>query len=146
MTSAIFNTCASGGNSIGTLVAVEGIDGRYEDSFETAKNEFGIDHNESRSGMGWTPYVSLVSSSFAMMARSDIALIRPRQKNETAPPGKSKAQHPTLIVGQSRKSAASAIRLVESGFQPAHLIAWSLCAEIKASCSNAPNFKSKKQL
>src|SRR5207302_10973342 len=31
-----------------------------EDSFETAKNEFGLDHNESRSWHGWHRHVSLV--------------------------------------------------------------------------------------
>jgi len=35
-----------------TLVAVEGHRWAIEDSFETAKNEFGLDHNESRSWHG----------------------------------------------------------------------------------------------
>src|SRR6188474_3343574 len=39
-----------------------------EDSFETAKNEFGLDHNESRSWHGWHRHVSLVILAFAMMA------------------------------------------------------------------------------
>jgi SRSO17 transposase len=39
-----------------------------EDSFETAKNEFGLDHNESRSWHGWHRHVSLVMLAFAMMA------------------------------------------------------------------------------
>jgi hypothetical protein len=41
-----------------TLVAVEGHRWAIEDSFETAKNEFGLDHNESRSWHGWHRHVS----------------------------------------------------------------------------------------
>ncbi len=38
------------------------------DSFETAKNELGLDHNETRSWQGWHRHVSLVMLAFAMMA------------------------------------------------------------------------------
>jgi SRSO17 transposase len=48
-------------------VAVEGHRWAIEDSFETAKNEFGLDHNESRSWHGWHRHVSLVMLAFAMM-------------------------------------------------------------------------------
>jgi SRSO17 transposase len=50
------------------LVAVEGHRWAIEDSFETAKNEFGLDHNETRSWHGWHRHVSLVMLAFAMMA------------------------------------------------------------------------------
>ena len=53
---------------IETLVAVEGRRWAIEDSFETAKSEFGLDHNESRSWHGWHRHVSLVMLAFAMMA------------------------------------------------------------------------------
>src|SRR5476649_2053928 len=56
------------GTSIETPVAVEGHRWAIEDSFETAKNEFGLDHNESRSWHGWHRHVSLVMLAFAMMA------------------------------------------------------------------------------
>lgn len=39
--------------SIDTLVKVEGHRWAIEDSFETAKNELGLDHNETRSWDGW---------------------------------------------------------------------------------------------
>src|ERR1019366_5680073 len=45
---AFFTTWCPAGTSIETLVAVEGHRWAIEDSFETAKNEFGLDHNESR--------------------------------------------------------------------------------------------------
>ena len=50
------------------LVMVEGHRWAIEDSFETAKNEFGLDHNETRSWHGWHRHVSLVMLAFAMMA------------------------------------------------------------------------------
>ena len=65
---AFFTTWCPAGTSIETLVAVEGHRWAIEDSFETAKNEFGLDHNESRSWHGWHRHVSLVMLAFAMMA------------------------------------------------------------------------------
>src|SRR5580658_9154168 len=65
---AFFTTWCPAGTSIETLVAVEGHRWAIEDSFETAKNEFGLDHNESRSWHGWHRHVSLVMLVFAMMA------------------------------------------------------------------------------
>jgi len=44
---AFFTTWCPVGTSIETLVAVEGHRWAIEDSFETAKNEFGLDHNET---------------------------------------------------------------------------------------------------
>jgi hypothetical protein len=43
---AFFTTWCPAGTSIETLVAVEDHRWAIEDSFETAKNEFGLDHNE----------------------------------------------------------------------------------------------------
>ena len=39
-----------------------------EDSFETTKNELGLDHNETRSWRGWRRHVTLVMLAFALMA------------------------------------------------------------------------------
>jgi SRSO17 transposase len=50
------------------LVSVEGCRWAIEDSFEAAKNELGLDHNETRSWHGWHRHVSLVMLAFAMMA------------------------------------------------------------------------------
>src|SRR3954466_10070427 len=65
---AFFTTWCPAGTSIEALVAVEGHRWAIEDSFETAKNEFGLDHNESRSWHGWHRHVSLAMLAFAMMA------------------------------------------------------------------------------
>src|SRR5713101_1735163 len=59
------------------------IGGAIEDSFETAKNEFGLDHNESRSWHGWHRHVSLVMLAFAMMAAI-------RHRANPPPPKKTK--------------------------------------------------------
>ena len=65
---AFFTTWCPAGTPIETLVAVEGHRWAIEDSFETTKNELGLDHNETRSWHGWHRHVSLVMLAFAMMA------------------------------------------------------------------------------
>lgn len=50
---AFFSTWCPKGTSAKKLVAVEGSRWSIEDGFETAKNEFGLDHNETRSWHGW---------------------------------------------------------------------------------------------
>lgn len=65
---AFFSTWCPVGTSMEKLVTVEGHRWAIEDSFETAKNEFGLDHLEARSWHGWHRHVSLVMLAFAMMA------------------------------------------------------------------------------
>ncbi len=65
---AYFSTWCPAGTPIETLVRVEGHRWAIEDSFETAKNELGLDHNETRSWHGWHRHVSLAMLAFAMMA------------------------------------------------------------------------------
>lgn len=77
---AFFTTWCPAGTAIQTLVSVEGHRWAIEDSFEAAKNELGLNHNETRSWHGWHRHVSLVMLAFAMMA-----VIRYRA-NDTTPP------------------------------------------------------------
>lgn len=77
---AFFSTWCPAGTSIEILVKVEGHRWAIEDSFETAKNELGLDHNETRSWHGWHRHVSLVMLAFAMLA-----VIRHRT-NSAVPP------------------------------------------------------------
>jgi SRSO17 transposase len=77
---AFFSTWCPAGTGITTLVKVEGHRWAIEDGFETAKNELGLDHNETRSWHGWHRHVSLVMLAFAMLAA-----IR-RRANEGPPP------------------------------------------------------------
>ena len=78
---AYFTTWCPAGTTVETLVAVEGRRWAIEDAFETAKNELGLDHNETRSWHGWHRHVSLVMLAFAMMA-----VVR---HHASAPPPKS---------------------------------------------------------
>jgi SRSO17 transposase len=99
---AYFTTWCPAGTGIETLVAVEGRRWAVEDAFETAKNELGLDHNESRSWHGWHRHVSLVMLAFAMLATI-------RHRADAAPPPKKMlriARQPSS-AGRSRRSAAS---------------------------------------
>jgi len=75
-----FTTWCPQGTSMETLARIEGHRWAIEDSFETAKNELGLDHNETRSWHGWHRHVSLVMLAFAMAA-----VIR-HHANVTPPP------------------------------------------------------------
>src|SRR6187200_51093 len=100
---AFFTTWCPAGTAMETLVAVEGRRWAIEDGFETAKNELGLDHNETRSWHGWHRHVSLVMLAFAMLAT-----IRHRA-NVAAPPKTliGLARTRTSSAGRSRRSAAS---------------------------------------
>jgi transposase len=50
---AYFSTWCPKGTAIDTLLGVEGHRWAIEDAFEAAKNELGLDHNETRSWHGW---------------------------------------------------------------------------------------------
>jgi SRSO17 transposase len=89
---AYFSTWCRAGTPVETLVKVEGHRWAIEDSFETAKNELGLDHNETRSWHGWHRHVSLVMLAFAMMA-----IIRYRT-NAASPP----KTNPRKVLWQRR--------------------------------------------
>ena len=100
---AFFSTWAPVGTSIEKLVRVEGCRWAIEDSFEAAKNELGLDHNETRSWHGWHRHVSLVMLAFAMMAT-----IR-HQANKAPAKTKQRKRIPEirrLSAGQFKKYAA----------------------------------------
>ena len=100
---AFFSTWCPKGTSLEKLVHIEGHRWAIEDSFETAKNEFGLDHNETRSWHGWHRHVSLVMLVFAMMAaiqhRANTAPLKKTLPRATPKPFSS--------AGRFRKSAAS---------------------------------------
>ena len=101
---AYFTTWCPKGTGIATLAAVEGHRWSIEDSFETAKTELGLDHNETRSWHGWHRHVSMVMLAFAMMAT-----VRHRA-NATSPIPNAPAMtrlHQITSAGRSRKSAGS---------------------------------------
>jgi SRSO17 transposase len=99
---AFFSTWCPAGTPIETLVRIEGHRWAIEDAFETAKNELGLAHNETRSWHGWHRHVSLVMLAFALMAR-----IR-HQANLSPPKTSQPAQRIRQLssAGRSRRSAA----------------------------------------
>jgi SRSO17 transposase len=101
---AYFTTWCPAGTGIETLVKVEGHRWAIEDGFETAKNELGLDHNETRSWHGWHRHVSLVMLAFAMLA-----VIRHHANTPTPPkiPIRLARRYQTSSAGRSRSSAAS---------------------------------------
>jgi SRSO17 transposase len=98
---AYFTTWCPAGTSIKTLVGIEGHRWAIEDSFETAKNEFGLDHNETRSWHGWHRHVSFVMLAFAMMAAIRHQANRPAPKKTTS---SARRKPPALSAGRFRKS------------------------------------------
>src|SRR6187397_1143630 len=100
---AFFSTWCPAGTGIEILVKVEGHRWAIEDGFETAKNELGLDHNETRSWHGWYRHVSLVMLAFAMLAA-----IRCQANALTPPkiPIRLAQRHQISSAGRSRNSAA----------------------------------------
>ena len=122
---AFFTIWCPTGTSIETLVAVEGHRWAIEDSFETAKNEFGLDHSEIRSKHGWHRYVSLAMLAFAMMAAIRHRANPPPKKRTAARRQKPKRATPSLIRWSIQEIRRIAVRLARKRIQPALIIAWS---------------------
>jgi len=144
---AFFTTWCPAATPIETLVAVEGHRWAIEDSFETAKNEFGLDHDESRSWHGWHRHVSLVMLAFAMMA-----VIRhranppPPKKRNAELQQKPKHSHAVMIRWSIQEVRRIAIRLARKRIQPARIIAWSLWRRAHQAAAQRAHFKANRQL
>ena len=117
---AYFSTWCPAGTSTDTLVTVEGHRWAIEDAFETAKNELGLDHNETRSWHGWHRHVSLVMLAFAVLAvtrcqanaAAEQTPARPSQTNARSFAGPSKR---SAALPHAWRSAASARRSSSPG-------------------------------
>lgn len=108
---AYFSAWCPAGTGIETLVAVEGHRWAVEESFEVAKTELGLDHNETRSWHGWHRHVSLVMLALAMLATIRHRATSGREKN--LPPRLRKqiqAAGPLVGAGSSphRRAAGAA--------------------------------------
>ena len=145
---AFFSTWCPYGTSIETLVKVEGHRWAIEDSFETAKNELGLDHNE-------TPLMArLASSRLARHARLRHDGRNPSScechaapKNE--PPkddvNDRKASSP-LIRWSVQEIRRIAIRLAQRRINPANVIAWSLWRRAHQADARKAHIKRNMQL
>jgi len=118
-----------------------------EDSFEAAKNEFGLDHNESRSWHGWHRHVSMVMLAFAMMAVIRHHANPPQPKKRNAEP-RQKQNHRRLVIDTMVNPGVRriAIRLARKRIQPAHIIAWSLWRRAHQAIARRAHLKAKRQL
>ena len=98
---AYFTTWCPKGTPINALVQVEATRWRIKKGFETAKTEFGLDHNETRSWHGWHRHVSLVMLTHAVMAAV-------RHQANNAPPKRTPPPSGQVSsAGRSRESVAS---------------------------------------
>ena len=111
---AYFTTWCPAGTGVDRLVQVEGRRWTIEDSFEAAKNELGLDHNETRSWHGWQRHVSLVMLAFAMTATIRHRANQPGPQKTPPRPTRTRqtpapqTPAPQLSsAGPSKKSAAS---------------------------------------
>ena len=138
---AFFTTWCPAGTSIKTLVAIEGHRWAIEDSFETAKNEFGLDHNESRSWHGWHRHVSLVMLAFAMMAVIRHHANPPPPKNETLNSGKSQSVTTPLLIRWSNPGSPPHRRQTRSKAHSARA-----CHRMVALAQSSPGGRSARAL
>jgi hypothetical protein len=140
---AFFSTWCPAGTGIEILVKVEGHRWAIEDGFETAKNELGLDHNETRSWHGWYRHVSLVMLAFAMLAA-----IRCRANAPTPPktPDPARSQAPDLIRWSVQELRRIAVRLTQRRIQPAYVIAWSVWRRAHQAAAQRSHLKRKTQL
>ena len=140
---AYFTTWCPAGTSIQTLVSVEGHRWAIEDSFETAKNEFGLDHNESRSWHGWHRHVQLVMFAFANDGCQPTSGQQAgAQKNQV----ERNAKTSDLIRWSIQEIRRIAQRLTQKRIQPADIIAWSLWRRAHQAAAQKSHIKQKSQL
>jgi SRSO17 transposase len=99
---AFFTTWAPKGTSIERLAKIEGRRWAIEDSFETAKNELGLDHNETRSWHGWRRHVSLVMLAFAMMAAIRVHANAVAEATNRSPPKRMRYRGATKPAVKSK--------------------------------------------
>ena len=140
---AYFTTWCPAGTSIKTLVSVEGHRWAIEDSFETAKNEFGLDHERIQI-VAW-----LASSRLARHARICHDGCHPTsgqqagaQKNQVE--RDAKTSH--LIRWSIQEIRRIAQRLAQKRIQPADIIAWSLWRRAHQAAAQKSHIKQKSQL
>ena len=140
---AFFSTWCPAGTGIETLVKVEGHRWAIEDGFETAKNELGLDHNETRSWHGWHRHVSLVMLAFAMLAVDP----PPRERAHTPKnPDPARPEAPDLIRWSVQELRRIAMRLTQQRIQPAYVIAWSSWRRAHQAAAQRSHLKRRTQL
>ena len=145
---AYFTTWCPKGTPVETLVRVEGARWRIEKGFETAKNEFGLDHNETRSWHGWHRHVSMVMLAYALMAavRSQANALAPKkgcvQHDETDPLVDPGNPAPRSEAGAASHWTCPDPRLVQLSTRPIKPQRGMHIANGKRKCSAKPSASS----
>jgi SRSO17 transposase len=140
---AFFTTRCPAGTDIQALVAVEGHRWAIEDSFETTKNELGLDHNETRSWHGWHRHVSLVTCHAGVRDDGGHPISR---EHRDAPKKTENQDHPDLIRWSIQEVRRIAIRLAQRRIQPAYIIAWSCWRRAHQAAARKAHIKRRVQL
>jgi len=136
---AYFTTCCPKGTSIETLVRAEGTRWRIEEGFETAKNELGPDHNETRSWHGWHRHVSLVMLGLCHDGCRPTSSQQHAEKNEISTTKE-------LIRWSVQEIRRLAFKLAQRQIKPAHILAWSVFRRAHQAAARRSHLKSKMQL
>jgi SRSO17 transposase len=130
---AYFSIWCPAGTSIEKLVDVEGHRWAIEDSFETAKNELGLNHNETRS---W--HARLRHDG----GHSQTGEQAGAQKKKSA----KNAEPPDLIRWSIQEIRRIAQRLARTRIEPAYIISWSLWRRAHQAAARKSHIKRNSQL
>jgi len=142
---AFFSSWCPKDTLMATLVGVEGQRWWIEDSFETARNELGLDHHETRSWHGWHRHTALIMLAFAMMA----AIRHRANADEVAPKkeeGDAAAQTTALIRWSIQEIRRIATRLARRRIQSCDVIAWSYWRRAHQAVARAAHIRQETQL
>ena len=138
---AFFSTWCPQGTSMETLVRIEGHRWAIEDSFETAKNELGLDHNETRIKAWLAP--PCLPGHAGLRHDGDHP---PSCQHRTAPKNDAQPAPPPLIRWSVQEIRRIANRMAQRQIQPAHIIAWSLWRRAHQATAKQAHIKLKTQL
>jgi SRSO17 transposase len=147
---AFFATWCPAGTPVTVLVTVEGRRWAIEDSFETAKNELGLDHNETRSpAFAGAGLARLAPARHARHAGLCHDGGHPPPGQHARSPKKQPdddPQEPPLICWSVQEIRRVACRLAQRQIQPAEVIAWSLWRRAHQAAAQKSHLKHKTQL
>jgi SRSO17 transposase len=145
---AYFTTWCPAGTTTETLVAVEGRRWAIEDAFETAKNELGLDHNETSEAVPRT-LARLAPPRLAGHAGLRHAGDHPLPRQRAAAPknpDRPDADAPDLVRWSVQEIRRIATRLAQRRVRPALIIAWSLWRRAHQAAARRSHLKRKMQL
>jgi hypothetical protein len=144
---AFFSTWCPAGTSFAVLVGVEGRRWAIEDAFETAKNELGLDHHETRSpaplSTAWLAPARLAGDARLRPADGD----PPSGEHHPATPKKRGSRAvPPMVPWSVQEIRRLAGRLAQRRIEPASVIAWSIWRRCHQAMAQRAHLKRALQL